>query len=176
MTSWPQNKPIAEIVFPHILQTSHAPITTLWVMMPPVEIAKRLRGTRYNTFICTMTPHPMVLWLTVLYNPKNGTRWLPCYLDLKTHSGQEIAFQLGKYGSYKVLFFSTKEPQKCAHVVACNIADPQRKMLQGWVMTARSRPSVGSPNISKRMLKDELNNNMKEKISQQLESLYLDTE
>ncbi|NEQ43354.1 MAG: protein kinase [Leptolyngbya sp. SIOISBB] len=175
-TSWPPNKPIAEIVFPHILQSSKGSVSTLWVMMPPEEIVKRLQSTRYNTFICTMSPHPMALWLTVLYNPKHGPRWLPCFLDLKTHSGQEIAFHLGKNGEYKVLYFSTQEPQKCAHVVTCSIADPQQKMLQNWVMSARTHPSVGSANFSKKMLRDELNRNLKEKVLQHLESLYLDTD
>lgn len=174
--SWPENKPIAEIVFPHILQTNKGSLSTLWVMMPPPEIIKRLRGTRYNTFICTMSPHPMALWLTVLYTPKHGPRWLPCYLDLKTHTGQEIAFHLGQNGEYKVLFFSIQEPQKCAHVVTCSIAPPQQKMLQSWVMSARTQPSVGSPSFSKKMLRDELNNNLKEKVLQHLESLYLDTD
>jgi len=144
--------------------------------MPPAEIAKRLRGTRYNTFICTMSPHPMALWLTVLYSPKHGPRWLPCFLDLKTQSGQETAFHLGQTGEYKVLFFSTEEPQSCAHVVSCTIAVPQQKMLQSWVMQARTQPSVGGPNFSKKMLRDELNNNLKEKVLQHLESLYLDTD
>ena len=176
LTSWPKDKPIAEIVFPHILPTSDRPLATLWVMMPPIEIAKRLQGTRYNTFICTMSPHPMVLWLTVLYNSKNGPRWLPCYLDLKTQAGQEMAFRLGQNGDYKVLFFSTEEPQQCAHVVSCNIARSQQKMLQNWVMSARHQVSIGNSNLSKQMLKNELNNNMKDKILQQLESLYLDTD
>lgn len=176
LMAWPKDKPIAEIVFPHIVPTSDQPLATLWVMMPPQEITKRLRGTRYNTFICTMSPHPMVLWLTVLYSPKHGPRWLPCYLDLKTKAGQETAFQLGQNGEYKVLFFSTQEPQKCAHVVGCTIAGPQQKMLQSWVMTARSQVSIGQAGLSKQMLKNELNNNMKAKILQQLESLYLDTD
>jgi len=176
LASWPQNKPIAEIVFPHILQTKEGATSTLWIMMPPAEIAKRLRGTRYNTFICTMSPHPMALWLTVLYSPKHGPRWLPCFLDLKTQTGQEIAFHLGQSGTYKVLYFSIEEPQTCAHVVTCSIAAPQQKMLQSWVMTARTHPSVGSPNFSKTMLRDELNNNLKEKVLQHLESLYLDTD
>ena len=174
--SWPTNKPIAEIVFPHILPTKAGPLATLWVMLPESEITKRLQGTRYNTFICTMSPHPMVLWLTVLYSPKHGPRWLPCYIDLKTQAGQEMVFQMGKNGAYKVLFFATQAPRECAHVVSCTIAEPQQKLLQSWVMSARTHLSVASPTVSKQMLKDELNNNMKEKILQQLDALYLDTD
>ncbi|MGF1458187.1 MAG: serine/threonine protein kinase [Leptolyngbyaceae cyanobacterium] len=174
--TWPANKPIAEIVFPQLLSSSKGTLPTLWVMLPPAEIIKRLRGTRYNTFICTMSPHPMALWLTVLYSPKHGPRWLPCYLDIKSHAGQEITFHLGQSGEYKVLFFSTEEPQKCAHVVTCTIAEPQQHMLQRWVMSARAQHSVADPSFSKKMLKDELNNHMKEKILQQLEAIYPDND
>lgn len=169
---WPKNKPIAEIVFPHLLKSGEESLATLWVMLPQAEISKRLQGTRYNNFICTMSPHPMVLWLTVLYNSHHGPRWLPCYLDLKSQAGQEMTFILGQTGRYKVLFFSTEKPGRCAHVVNCNIADPQRNLLREWVLTARNRPTLGSPAMSKEMLKNELNNNMKEKVLQQLESIY----
>ncbi|MBE7381486.1 MAG: serine/threonine protein kinase [Leptolyngbya sp. SIO1E4] len=173
LASWPKNKPIAEIVFPHILKVNQQSLATLWVMMPREEVTKRLQGTRYNNFICTMSPHPMVLWLTVLYSAQHGPRWLPCYLDLKSQAGQEMAFLLGQTGTYKVLFFATDEPHQCAHTVTCNVASPQRKLLQEWVMAARTHPSLGSSSMSKDMLKHELNNNMKEKILRQLESLYI---
>ena len=173
LASWPKNKPIAEIVFPHLLKTSPKNLPTLWVMMPHAEVQKRLSGTRYNNFICTMSPHPMTLWLTVLYSAQHGPRWLPCYLDLKKQSFQEMAFQLGQSGSYKVLFFAIETPQKCSHVTTCNIAAPQRKLLQEWVLAARTRPSLGSSGTSKDILRKELNSNLKQKILQQLESIYI---
>jgi hypothetical protein len=172
LTSWPKNKPIAEIVFPHALPTSQRTLATLWVMLPQVEVEKRLLGSRYNNFICTMSPHPMALWLTVLYNAQYGPRWLPCYLDLKTPAGQEMAFLIGKSGQYKILFFTTENPRRCAHVVPCTVALPQRKLLQEWVMTARTHPSVGSSASSKDILRNELNTNLKAKVLQQLEASY----
>lgn len=172
---WPDNKPVAEIVFPHVLKTKRTKMATLWVMLPQTEIDKRLSSTRYNTFMCTMSPHPMTLWLTVLYNSAHGPRWLPCYLDLKTQSGQDMAFLLGRTGIYKVLFFAIEEPKRCSHVVACNVARPQQKLLQEWVMTARNHPSLGDPTISKNMLKNELSTNLKGKVLHQLESLYVDS-
>ncbi len=172
LTSWPKNKPIAEIVFPHALPTSQRTLSTLWVMLPQLEVDKRLLGSRYNNFICTMSPHPMVLWLTVLYNAQYGPRWLPCYLDLKTKAGQEMTFLLGQTGQYKILFFARENPHRCAHVVPCTVALPQRKLLQEWVMTARTHPSVGTASSSKDVLKNELNTNLKAKVLQQLESSY----
>ncbi|MCG8368543.1 MAG: serine/threonine protein kinase [Pseudanabaenales cyanobacterium] len=175
LTSWPRDKPTAEIVFPHALPTSHRPLATLWVMLPNREIEKRLISTRYNNFICTMSPHPMILWLTVLHSSLHGPRWLPCYLDLKSRQGQELAGLLGQSGQYKILFFALEEAQRCAHVLSSNIADRQRKLLQEWVTLARTYPSVGSSHDSKNLLKNELNANLKPKIQKQLESLNLDT-
>lgn len=175
LTKWPPNKPIAEIVFTQPLQTSHKKIATLWVMLNQDEVERRLFSTRYNTFICTMSPHPMVLWLTVLYNSKHGPRWLPCYLDLKTAAGQEMAGLLSHTGQYKILFFSVEEPQQCAHVVTCHISEPQCKMLQEWAVTARVHNSVGASNTSKNLLKEELNNTLKPHIQQRLESITYET-
>jgi serine/threonine protein kinase len=172
LASWPKNKPIAEIVFPSPLPTSKRTLATLWVMLSQPEVDKRLLGSRYNNFICTMSPHPMVLWVTVLYNAQHGPRWLPCYLDLKTKAGQEMAFLLGQTGDYKILFFATDNPQRCAHVTSCNIATPQRKLLQEWVMTARSHPALGTAAQSKDLLRAELNERLKPKIAQQLEALH----
>jgi serine/threonine protein kinase len=176
LTVWPQNKPIAEIVFPHALPTNHGPLVTLWAMMPQAEIQRRLISTRYNTFICTMAPHPMMLWLTVLYSSSQSARWLPCYVDLKTSAGQEMAGLLGDTGTYKLLLFGLDEqPHRCAHVLTCNVAQPQRNMLKEWVVTARTRPSLGAANISRDLLRNEYKTKLKPKVLQKLESIYVDT-
>ena len=89
----------------------------LWAMMPQEEISRRLVSTRYNTFICTMSPHPMMLWLTVLYSSTHGARWLPCYVDLKSAIGQQIAGLLKDTGTYKLLLFALESPGGCSHVL-----------------------------------------------------------
>jgi serine/threonine protein kinase len=176
LTVWPKNKPTAEIVFPHALPTSQGNLVTLWAMMPQVEIQRRLISTRYNTFICTMSPHPMMLWLTVLYSSSQSARWLPCYIDLKTPAGQEMAGLLGDTGTYKLLLFALDEqPHRCAHVLTCNVAQPQRHLLKEWVLTARSRPSTGAVNISRDLLRNEYKSKLKPKVLQKLESIYVDT-
>lgn len=177
LASWPPDKPIAEIVFPSILTTSSKqPLATLWVMMPQVEIEKRLLCTRYNNFICTLSPHPMVLWLTVLYSSQHGPRWLPCYLNLKDRQGLDLATLLGQSGQYKILFFSVEKPQACAHVLTSHISEAQRKLLREWVSTARTQTSVGGATASKDLLKRELNTNLKPKIQKKLEAIYTDTD
>jgi eukaryotic-like serine/threonine-protein kinase len=175
LTTWPKGKPTAEIVFPHALPMSKGSLPTLWAMMPQSEIERRLISTRYNTFICTLSPHPMVLWLTVLYSSTHGPRWLPCYLDLKTPAGQEMLALMAQNGYYKLLLFALEDPRRCAHVLTCKIASPQKSLLQEWGLTARSQPSLGGANISKDLLRNELNEKLKPRVLRQLESIYIDT-
>jgi serine/threonine protein kinase len=175
LTVWPKDKPVAEIVFPHALPTSQGELVTLWAMMPQAEITRRLVSTRYNTFICTMSPHPMMLWLTVLYSSTYGARWLPCYVDLKSSLGQRIAGLLKDTGTYKLLLFALESPGGCSHVLTCNIAGPQRGMLQEWALTAQTRPSVGAAHTSRDILRNEFKTKLKEKVLQKLESIYVDT-
>ncbi|MGB3135814.1 MAG: serine/threonine-protein kinase [Nodosilinea sp.] len=174
LTVWPATKPVAEIVFPHSLPTSQGPLATLWAMMPTAEVSRRLVSTRYNTFICTMAPHPMMLWLTVLYSSTYGARWLPCYLNLKASIGQDMAALLSKTGSYKLLLFAVENPRRCAHVLSCSVSDPQRSLLQEWTLTARSRPSTGAITTSRDLLRNELQTKLKDKVLQKLESIYVD--
>ena len=175
LTVWPKDKPVAEIVFPHSLPTSQGNLVTLWAMMPQEEISRRLISTRYNTFICTMAPHPMMLWLTVLYSSTHGARWLPCYVDLKSALGQQIAGLLKDTGTYKLLLFSLENPGGCSHVLSCTIAGPQRGMLQEWALTAQTRPSIGAANTSRDILRHEFKNKLKAQVLQKLESIYVDT-
>lgn len=175
LATWPPNKPVAEIVFPHAMPTSQGPLTTLWAMLPRQEVEQRALSTRYNTFICTMTPQPMLLWLTVLYSSREGARWLPCYLDLKSKAGQEMGYVLGRSGYYKLLVFALEEPRRCFQVFTCHIAERQKQLLQEWVLSAQTRPNLGSANVSKDLLRQELNERLKPRVLQQLESMYLDT-
>jgi uncharacterized protein YjbI with pentapeptide repeats len=168
---WPQNKPVAEIVFPLPLSTSQGNVATLWAMMPEEEINRRIASTRYNTFICTMTPHPMMLWLTALYSSNYGSRWLPCYIDLKSTLGEDIAILLSKTGSYKLLLFALENPNQCAHMLSCSVSEPQRSLLQEWVWTARNTPSTGAVTVSRDILRNELKNKLKPQVLQKLEAI-----
>jgi eukaryotic-like serine/threonine-protein kinase len=171
--SWPSNMPIADIVFPKPLRTSKELLATVWVMLPKQEMEKRLICTRYNQFLFLQSPHPVMLWLTVLYNSTHGPRWLPCYLDLKTASGQQMARLLGQSGEYRLLFFPKEEPQRCAHVMTSTIASAQCKLLLDWVTMGQMAAPTLQFQLSKKLLKDELERN-KPKILLKLESLYTD--
>lgn len=172
--SWPLEMPIAQIVFPRLLERNEAGEPTLWAMMPAAEIEQRIRNTRYNNFMCTMTPHPMVLWLTAFYNRLEGPRWLPCYLDLKADASQKMLWTLAETRQYRILFFDKAPSHQCLHVRQLNIAADQRKLFKEWATTARSFPSIGHPQESKMLLKRELEDNLKPKILMNFEAMHSD--
>ena len=114
--TWPEEKPQQKIVFPHVIRASEGNFPSLWVMLNEEDLANRLSSIRYNQFVFITSPHPMILWITVLYHREHGPRWLPCYLDLKSSSGQRFARLLGQSGSYWILFFALEKGKTCQHV------------------------------------------------------------
>jgi serine/threonine-protein kinase len=175
LSSWPKNKPIADIVFPHPIRANNGEFSAaLWVMLPEQEIQKRLACTRYNQFLFITSPHPMLLWITVIHNREHGAKWLPYYLDLKTPHGQEITRLLGETGEYRLLFFARESPQRCAHVMLSTIAPTQRKRLQQWAIISQTLVSTADPLISKRLLKSEYEK-IKPQILMKLEAIHGDS-
>ncbi len=171
---WPAEMPLAQIVFPRLMTQENGTTPSLWAMMSTAEIERRTRSTRYNNFMCTMTPYPMVLWLTALYHKVEGPRWLPCYLDLKAASSQAILWQLAQVGRYRLLFFSQEAPNHCIQVRPLNVANSQLKLLKEWAINARNFPAIGDPQDSKALLKQELESNLKPKILMNFESMHSD--
>jgi serine/threonine-protein kinase len=161
--TWPKNKPIAQIVFPQIYTYGEESVMTIWVMLPAAEIhslqINRLYNRIYKNFLCTMSPHPMVLWITALYNrfhsQENGPRWLRCNLDLKTPQGQTMLRLLARNGSFQILLFALDNPHQCAHVIHVPFHQPQCSMLEQWAIVSQSAPSVDSPATSKNLLQAE---------------------
>lgn len=174
LSTWPKNKPIAEIVFAHPLKAEGEHHATLWVMLHQQEIQNRMVSTRYNQFLFLMSPHPMVLWITALHNRQYGPRWLPCYLDLKTPLGQEMMRIMGETGCYRVLFFPMEEPHRCANVMVSTIAPTQRAMLQEWSNSSQTFVSNNQAAMSKMLLKQEFEK-LKPKILVKLESIHTDS-
>ncbi|MEH1893287.1 MAG: serine/threonine-protein kinase [Nostoc sp.] len=171
---WPQNKPIADIVFPQPIHTNGEILPALWVMLPQEEIQKRLVCTRYNQFLFISIPHPMLLWITVIYNHKYSAKWFPYYLDLKTSLGQEIARLLQHTGYYRLLFFARETPNSCTHILLSSIASAQRQRLQEWVAMSNTMMSSADPQISKSLLKSEYEK-IKPQILAKLESIDTDS-
>jgi serine/threonine-protein kinase len=175
--TWPKDKPVAQIVFPQIFSVGKENLPTIWVMLPQAEIRSlqmnRIYNRIYKNFLCSMSPHPMVLWLTAIYNrfhsQEQGPRWLRSYLDLKTPFGQEMLRLLGEKGQYQVLLFALEDPSQSAHVITISIHPSQCSLLKQWAIVSQSSPSVGQPSMTKNLLQAEFEK-LKPKIGEDLES------
>jgi serine/threonine-protein kinase len=173
-TSWPQNKPIADIVFPQPINVSGEVVPALWVMLSQQEILQRFVCSRYNQFLFITAPHPMLLWITVLYNRKHGAKWLPYYLDLKTSLGQDIISLLFQVGYYRLLFFARESPNHSSHFLMASIATAQRHRLQQWLTAAKTFTCTADPQLSKNLLKQEYEK-IKPQILAKLEAIDTDS-
>lgn len=169
---WPSNKPISQIVFPSYVESEEERLPSLWVMLPNQEIKKYLKSICYNQFLFSLSPHPMILWITAIYNSQYGFRWMPCYLDLKTTTGNSIAHMLGEIGYYPLLFFSLEKPNSCVFLRTSRIASSQCQVLQTWADNSKSYTSTADPSVSKQILKLEYEK-IKPRISKKLESAAL---
>lgn len=177
LQTWPTNKPTAEIVFSQILPSSRSPLVTKWVMLPDalinsVKEQEEKSQEIYHRFQGAMTPHPMVLWLTVLNVQHDGEterrpKWLPCYLDLKRSSPLKLLEMLCRAGEYRVLFFAIEDPQLCRHVAKISLSSAHRRMLYQWMAKSKGLPATQA-SLSKDKLKRELDK-LKPKIIQQLD-------
>lgn len=155
-TSWPKDKPIGKIVFADLIDSPSGEMPVLSVMLEREDILNRMSSVRYNQFLYLNHPHPMLLWITLLYNSEHRDRWLPCYLDLKSHKGQQISRALAKFGKYRILFFALDEPEYCQHVASSTINNHNCQMLEKWANISQVTRSSGNLKASKELLKKEL--------------------
>ena len=169
--SWPANTPIGDISFPKPIPTSQDPLVALWVMLSQDEIERRRDCTRNTHFLFAPPPHPVMLWLTVLYNKQHGPRWLSSYIDLKTTYGQQLTRLLGEKGEYRIVFFAKENPQKCANVLTSRIEPAQCKLFKDWITMGQMAPKTNAFGTAKAQLKQALEG-LKPKILMQLESMY----
>jgi eukaryotic-like serine/threonine-protein kinase len=174
LATWPKNKPIADIVFPQPIRVHDEVTPALWMMLPIIEIQKRSVCTRYNQFLFIPAPHPMLLWVTVIYNRRFGAKWLPYYLDLKTNFGQESVQLLSQKGYYRLLFFAREQPKNPTHTLISTIASSQCRRLQEWALLSQTLPSSANPQISKTYLKTEYEK-IKPQILAKLSSINTDS-
>jgi len=153
--TWPQNKPIQEIVFPQLLDTPQGNLTALWLMLPKQEIKKRVLCQRYNHFVFITVPHPMLLWITLLYDPELGPKWLPCYLDMQNPHNQQLVYSLTEHGRYPLICFTLEAPHSCINVLSSHIANTQRQRLKLWLEQSKSLPNSDQALMSKNLLKQQ---------------------
>jgi serine/threonine-protein kinase len=153
--TWPETKPIQEIVFPQVLDTEEATVASLWLMLSKQEIKKRAFSVRYNEFLFITSPHPMLLWLTVLYNRQLGPKWLPCYLDMQNPQNCSLVSSLAANEHYPLILFTLEAPHSCANVISSYIDPTQRQMLKTWVQKSQNLPSSSQAQLSKNILKQQ---------------------
>ncbi|PAX52595.1 serine/threonine protein kinase [Brunnivagina elsteri CCALA 953] len=155
--TWPSNKPIALICFPHILQSTQGNIPTFWAMLPKKEIESFTKQINATEFIFQKKNlHPVLLWVTVLCDNKfNLTRWLSYFLDMKDAKSQKIVQTLAKTGYYHLLLFALENPQKCEQVVTLTLSASNRQILADWLELSEQINPVLSLNESKNILRVE---------------------
>ncbi|MDJ0726952.1 MAG: serine/threonine-protein kinase [Prochloraceae cyanobacterium] len=169
-TTWPENKPKEKIVFPKVLDSPVGKIPSLFVMLDLMDLLDRKNSTRYNQFLFLKSPHPMVLWLTVLYNRRHGPRWLPCYLDLKRSSGRTVIETLAETGCYQILLFAVNDPNQCQKVLSSTIAPDQCLAFKDWADYSKIARGPDLAKMSKQLLKQEYEK-LKHKITLKLEAV-----
>ncbi|MEA5579925.1 protein kinase [Nodularia harveyana UHCC-0300] len=166
---WPKNKPIQEIVFPHLLNTPQQSVATICLMLSEQEIHQRSGCQIHNQFIWLKSPHPMLLWVTIIYAPTLGFKWLPCYLDLQNPHNRQLVDSLATHERYPVICFTLESPHSCASVLSSYIPQGQRQMLKTWVTESKSLPPSNQAGISKNLLRQQY----KQMQSQMLQSTPL---
>lgn len=156
-SAWPENKPKEKIVFPRLTTLKNDIFPSLWTMLDEDDIDNRKTNTRYNKFIFQSYPHPMILWITVLYSMEEEPRWLPCYLDLKTKVGEEVTNTLSNNKEYHILLFALNKPEKCKEIISLKILLKQRTMLKQWASVGKmlSLKDTNQAVVSKRKLKQD---------------------
>ncbi|MGD1875618.1 MAG: serine/threonine protein kinase [Mastigocoleus sp.] len=161
--NWPENKPIAPICFPDLEYTTQGAVPTLWAMLPKKEISKFMKrwceNNRYERshhieFMCQTDLYPMLLWTTVLYDPKTDmVRWLSYYLDLKDNRSKKILRFLAKTGYYHLLLFALEKPKTCTEVLTLSLNAVQRQQLIDWLELSQITQAAISSKQSKNLLR-----------------------
>lgn len=153
--TWSKDKPIQEIVFPHLVTTENEIVAALSLMMLKQEIQNRKLADRYNQFVFVTTPYPMLLWVTLLYSPEYGAKWLPCYLDMQNPHHLNLVQSLAGSDRYGLIFFTLESPHPCIEVSSSRIGLRQQQMLETWLKQTHTLPSVpvSARDLSKKLLK-----------------------
>ncbi|MBD2202556.1 serine/threonine protein kinase [Calothrix sp. FACHB-1219] len=165
--TWPEKKPIQEIVFPQVIDTEQGSVASLWLMLSTQEIKKRSLSIRHNEFLFIASPHPMLLWLTVLYNRLLVPKWLPCYLDMQNPQNQRLVTALAESERYPLILFTLEPPHSCISVISSYIDPSKRQLLKTWVKQSQSLPHADQAQLSKNILKQQYKQ-MQSQIQQRL--------
>ncbi|MBO3459148.1 serine/threonine protein kinase [Aetokthonos hydrillicola Thurmond2011] len=153
--TWPKDKPIQEIVFPQLLNTEQGSLPALLLMMSKQQANSYARCTCYSHFIFVCSPHPMLLWATLLYERQLSPKWLPCYLDMQHPRNWKLVNSLAENQPYRLIFFTLEAPHGCTNVISSRIEPHQRQMLKSSVEKSKTQPPSSGFEVSKNLLKQQ---------------------
>ena len=156
-STWPKDKPRAEIVFPQLIPHEGKELATLWIMLSRREVELYKNNKPHCQFLFVGSPHPMLLWLTTLYQDEQQHRMLPCYLDLKKPVGEKALQVLSQTSIYRLLLFTLEGDDKCVAVITGTLISKKVQRLKEWQSEGKNIPAAqGHLKESKRLLKEEL--------------------
>ncbi|MGV0026020.1 serine/threonine protein kinase [Phormidesmis priestleyi] len=160
--TYPKREQYTKSVFAHPFAAVRETLPALWVMLPHAEIQSIQINKFYNQihqqpFFCPL-PHPMVMWTIAVSNPTQGKRRLKVFLDLKSPEGRKMVQLMIEKPQYAVLFFDLEAPHCCTHRIDVNLNLLHRCELQKWWLDAQSIVSIGTPEMSKVILRREFSN------------------
>jgi eukaryotic-like serine/threonine-protein kinase len=154
-STWPADKPRAEIVFPRLMEFDGEVGATLWIMLSREEIEYYKKHPPHCQFLFIAHPHPMLLWIAALFHNDNQHRLLPSYLDLKKQTSENTLSVLAKSQSYRLLFFSLEGDNKCLSVIKGRIPDSKVQKLHEWLQESRITPGSSQQKTSRAYLREE---------------------
>lgn len=156
-SNWPEDKPQKKIVFPCLTEAQEGAFSSLWTMLESedINIFKPQSTLCFNHFIYQLSPHPMILWVNLLYCRDHEPKWLPCFLDLNTEIGYQISTNLVSKSLYYILLFEINKPQEYEQLLTVKISEEKIQHLQNFILKTASWQGKNQPELSKINLKKQ---------------------
>jgi eukaryotic-like serine/threonine-protein kinase len=151
---WPAHKPIGEIVFAQLLEELGQSIPALWVMLANAKHQKDYLTHRYTEFLFPDHGHPMIGWITALYDDSYRFRCLPCFLDLTQPSAFAVAQRLAQASEYQFILFDTNQPDHPVQINTAQIQTSQRLQLAQYLSRSNPLGKNSNAQLSKQQLKE----------------------
>ncbi len=156
-STWPINKPQKKIVFPLLTENKEGKFASLWTMLEKEEIKMFDPNLTfcYSHFLFQKSPHPMILWINLLYIKNYEPKWLPSYLDLKTNLGYNIVLNLIQAKIYHILLFELEKGDKCQEILNIPLSHGKIQQLEMYLEKSSSWKGQLQPLVSKQKLKQQ---------------------
>jgi eukaryotic-like serine/threonine-protein kinase len=154
-STWPADKPRAEIVFPRLMEYEGEVGATLWIMLSREEIEYYKKHPPHCQFLFIANPHPMLLWIAALFHNDRQHRLLPSYLDLKKQTSERTLSVLAQSQSYRLLFFNLDGENRCVSVIKGKIPATKVQKLQEWLQESQVTPGSNQQKLSRSYLREE---------------------